>query len=62
VEDVDLGLRRAIRVKELLVARGVPEERILASSSSEAAPAGSTRVDLVLAFPPPARPRLPARP
>jgi hypothetical protein len=56
--DVDLGLRRAVRVKELLVARGVPEERIVATSTSEAATSGSTRVDLVLAFPPP-KPRAP---
>jgi hypothetical protein len=53
--DVDLGLRRATRVKEMLVAGGVPEERIVATSSTEAAPPGSTRVDLVIAFPPPSR-------
>jgi hypothetical protein len=50
--DVDLGLRRAVHVKELLVARGVPEERIVATSSSEAVQPGSARVDLVIAFPP----------
>jgi hypothetical protein len=50
--DVDLGLRRAIHVKELLVAGGVPEERIVATSSPEAARPGVARVDLVIAFPP----------
>jgi len=57
--DVDLGLRRAIQVKELLVSDGVPEERIVATSSTEAAAPGTTRVDLVLAFPP-TPPRRPA--
>jgi hypothetical protein len=59
--DVDLSLRRAIHVKELLVADGVPEERIVATSSTEAAEPGGTRVDLVLAFPP-APPRRPTPP
>lgn len=33
--NLDLGLRRAARVKELLVARGVPQERIVVASAGE---------------------------
>jgi hypothetical protein len=49
--DVDLGLRHAVELKDLLVARGVPETRVLATSAPSDA-GGPSRVDVIVAFPP----------
>jgi outer membrane protein OmpA-like peptidoglycan-associated protein len=57
--NAELGLRRAERVRDFLVAHGVARERVVATSAGDQATATSVpseRVDVVVVYPKPAEP------